>query len=177
MKYLVSLYFDSVTAKQIHTYMEMVADASGNRYMIEHGVPPHITISSFETEHADVICEALSERFRDVKTGELQWVGIGSFMNSVLYLTPVLNEYLQELMEAVYDCIGTAEDVQVSKFYRPYQWLPHTTIGKKMNAEEQLKGFQAIQTSFHEIRGKVVKIGLSVASPHEELTECFLAES
>ena len=48
--YLISLYFDEKIEKTIQQLIDKVAEKSGNKYMIEGRVPPHITISAFETE-------------------------------------------------------------------------------------------------------------------------------
>lgn len=169
MKYLISIYFDEATNRQIYKHMEAVAKASGNDYMLANKVPPHITLSSFETDDITPVWNALRRQIYDVAGGEIKWVGSGAFMTSVLYLTPVLNEYLLGVMQEIYDCILTVPDIKISKYYKPYQWLPHTTIGKKMTEEELYKGFAAVQGSFQIITGKVVRLGLAKASPYEEI--------
>lgn len=174
MKYLVSLYFDDKTNQQILKHMATVAETTGNDYMPEHKVPPHITISSFETEDSEAIKEVLHNCLADSVKGEVQWVGTGAFQSSVLYLAPVLNEYLQEFMQAVYDSICNVEGVTISKFYRPFQWLPHTTIGKRMSEEDLIKGFAAVQSGFRIIKGDVVRIGLATASPYKEIASWYL---
>ena len=103
--------------------------------------------------------------------GDVQWVGSGAFMNSVLYLTPVLNEYLLDIMQKIYDIVKACSDIEVSKFYRPFQWLPHTTIGKKMSTEELIGGFGVVQGDFRILQGKAVRISLSKASPYEDIAE------
>lgn len=175
IKYLVSLYFDDGTNRQIMKHMKAVAEVSGNHYMLEHNVPPHITVSSFEAEDAEPIIEMLGNCMTGRMKVELQWIGTGAFQSSVLYLTPVLNEYLQELMQEVYNCINEVEGVVVSKYYRPFQWLPHTTIGKRMNEEELIKGFAAVQRRFRIIKGDVVYIGLATASPYKEIASWYFS--
>ena len=169
MKYLISIYFDEATNRQIYKHMEAAAQASKNDYMLTHRVPPHITLSSFETDDIMPVWDTLRRDIYDVTGGEIKWVGCGAFMTSVLYITPVLNEYLLGLMQGIYDCLLTAPNVKISKYYRPYQWLPHTTIGKKMTEEELCRGFAAVQGSFQIIAGKVVRLGLAKASPYEEI--------
>lgn len=175
MKYLISLYFDENTNKQICKYMNEVAMATGNDYMLVNKVPPHITVSSFEireTGEYDVVKQLemkLNEVLADISVGDIQWVGCGAFMNSVLYLTPVLNEYLQIIMQSVYDGISELPDVAISRYYKPFQWLPHTTIGKKMQAETLIKGFSVTQEAFGVIHGRVVRIGLAKAGPYEDI--------
>lgn len=176
MKYLVSLYFDENTNRQIRKHMEAVAEVTGNQYMHVNQVPPHITVSSLELDEAageDVIKllkDKISTFLEGISCFEVQWAGCGAFMDSVLYLTPVLNAYLQDMMQRVYDAASGCPDVEVSRFYQPFQWLPHTTIGKKMTAEELVKGFETVQVNFRVLQGKVVKVGLAKASPYEELT-------
>jgi len=177
MKYLISLYFDDNTNKQIYGYMEKVAAVTGNDYMLANHVPPHITVSSFEV-HGNVendfikqLQDMISMALQDIAVGDVQWVGSGAFMNSVLYMTPVLNAYLQDVMERIYDAVADCPNVEVSKFYRPFQWLPHTTIGKKLAPEELNKGFAAVQGDFHILQGKIIRIGLAKASPYEEIAE------
>ncbi len=169
MKYLVSLYFDDKTNQQILKYMAAVAEATGNDYMLAHAVPPHITISSFETENVEAVLPKLQKCMDIIEKDEIQWVGTGAFMMSTLYLTPVLNQYLQTLAETVYLVVSATEDVRVSKYYQPFQWIPHTTVGKKLKEEQLIRAFEVVQPKFKVIKGRVVKIGLAKASPYEDI--------
>ena len=47
--YLISIYFDKKTEIRIQSYINDVANVSGNSFMIDNHVPPHITVSAFET--------------------------------------------------------------------------------------------------------------------------------
>ena len=175
MKYLVSLYFDENTNKRIFKHMQAVAEVTGNQYMIVNRVPPHITVSSLEIDETtgnDVIKrleDKISELLEGLPSGEVQWIGCGAFMNSVLYLSLVLNTYLQDIMQRVYDAVSECPAAEISRFYQPFQWLPHTTIGKKMTAEELVKGFETVQVNFRVLQGKVVKVGLAKVSPYDEI--------
>ena len=78
-------------------YITQVAKRSGNPFMIEKNVPPHLTISAFETRSEDQVI-SLFEETRDMfQSGEIIWCSVGAFFPNVLYLSPVLNTYLQEL--------------------------------------------------------------------------------
>jgi len=175
MKYLVSLYFDDKTNKQILKYMTTVAEVTGNDYMLEHKVPPHITISSFEVDEeansntVSQLVQKFNGVFQNISGGVIQWVGTGAFMTSTLYLAPVLNEYLQKLMEDVYTVVSADRYIKLSKYYQPFQWLPHTTIGKKMDAVQLAEAFVSVQSNFKVITGNVMKIGIAKASPYEDI--------
>ena len=47
--YLVSVYFDDETNKRIQRYINAVAEKTRNTFMTDGNVPPHITVSAFET--------------------------------------------------------------------------------------------------------------------------------
>lgn len=55
--YLISAYFDEHVAKGLQRLIDNIAKETGNTYMIENNVPPHLTISSFETRKPDNLKE------------------------------------------------------------------------------------------------------------------------
>jgi len=171
MQYLVSIYFDPKTDKKIRTYIEETAKACGNTYMFDHQVPPHITISGFETGDEEAVLQCLEEKVKNLAQGSLQWVAVGALANGVLYIAPVLNQYLQSLAETVYDCVKKLPDIHISKYYQPFQWLPHTTVGKKLSEQQIMEAFAALQTNFHMFEGNVVKMGLAQKNPYREIRE------
>ena len=52
---LVSAYFDENTNKELLRHIEGVAKASGNTFMLDNNVPPHLTLLSIETKDADAV--------------------------------------------------------------------------------------------------------------------------
>lgn len=167
--YLISIYFDEQTNNRIQQYINQVAKKSGNTFMIDGNVPPHITISAFETRQEDKVIQILEKKAREIKPATLQWVSIGAFLPHVIYLAPVLNEYLNTLSLNIYKSLSVVEDIKVRPFYRPLQWMPHTTIGKTLSKEEMGIAFQVLQNQFGVFRGQVTKIGLAKTNPYEDL--------
>lgn len=167
--YLVSIYFDEKTNRRIQQYIDKVAEKTGNTFMIDGKVPPHITISAFETQNEAAVMEVLDSLAHNLKKGSLTWASIGQFFPYVIYMTPVLNAYLQEMMELIYDELTVLDGVQVNTHYRPYQWLPHTTIAKKLSKDEMRIAFEVLQDSFGMFEGEVVKIGLAKPNPHRDI--------
>ena len=53
--YLISIYFDEKTENWIKKYIENVAVKTGNGFMLDNKVPPHITIASFVTDKIDEV--------------------------------------------------------------------------------------------------------------------------
>lgn len=169
--YLVSIYFDEKTNNRIQSYINQVAKRSENTFMTENKVPPHLTVSAFETRDEGMILNLFERKKEIFQSGELTWCSVGTFFPHVIYVAPVLNAYLQKLSEKIYEILRDAEGIKVHACYRPMQWFPHTTIGKKLSKEEMSAAFQVMQEQFGMFSGKAVRIGLARTNPYEELWE------
>ena len=167
--YLVSLYFDDKTSRKIQGFINKVASKSGNSFMIDGNVPPHITITSFQTAEENRVVEILDKRIKDIEAGIIDLVSIGVFKSSVIFLAPILNEYLHNLSVSIYESISLVENICISKYYMPFQWMPHTTIAKKMTREELMAAFQELEKNFTIFSGMVTRIALSKTNPYEDI--------
>ena len=167
--YLVSLYFDDKTTIKIQNLINKVAEKSNNKFMIDNNVPPHITIGAFETNNENEVIKILDKKLKDFKSGEIIFASIGVFKSSVIFLSPVLNEYLHNLSVNIYEDLKDIDNTIISKYYMPFQWMPHTTIAKKLNNEELFLAFQELEKNFNIFNGSVTKIGLSKTNPYEDI--------
>ena len=59
--------------------------------------------------------------------------------------------------------------MNISKYYRPFQWIPHTTIGKKLERDEMTTAFAVMQNQFGTFSGKVTHIGLAKTNPYKDV--------
>ncbi len=167
--YLISVYFDDNANKIIKRYMEKIAAITGNNYMVDNHVPPHMTISSVEARSGEVLIPHVAALENTIKCGEIHFVSVGVFLPYVMYLTPVLNEYLMDMSERVYKAVCEVPDVSISKVYQPMQWLPHVTLGKKLDKEQMQKAFQVMQEGFQPFTAEIVKMGLASTNPHKDI--------
>lgn len=167
--YLVSIYFDEKTNKIIQKHIESVAGKTGNTFMLGGKIPPHITIASFNSKDEKAIPEALDTVISKLTTGSLTWASIGAFLPHVIYLTPVLNEYLHTLSTTIHNTLKDLPDTIISPYYTPFNWLPHTTIAKQLTPEELLTAFTTLQTSFSPLKGQVTQIGLAQSNPYKDI--------
>ena len=147
--YLISAYFDEHVTKGLQRLIDNIAKETGNTYMIENNVPPHLTISSFETRKPD----NLKEEFM-----KLNKIGAGEI--NIMHLS---NE--------VYDIFSAREDVTINRCYKPYNWFPHITLGKKLEKEQMIMAMRVLQTHFVPIKGKIVRVGLSQTNPHKDIIQ------
>ena len=163
--YLISVYFDKKTEHQIQSYINDVANACGNLFMIDNEVPPHITISAFETLYEQNVVDVLNKAVSSIKQNKIEWVTVGTFP-TVIFIQPVLNEYLHNLSTVLYNGIVNIPNTKVSKYYKPFSWLPHVTIAKQLTEEEMKKAFEALRKNFGMFKGEVVRIELAKKNPY-----------
>lgn len=130
--YLISVYFDEKSNKRLLHYVEKIAEQTGSTFMMDNHVSPHLTISSVEARDGALLIPYLERIQEHFTRGTIQFVSVGMFFPYVMYVTPVLNGYLQELSGRIYDAVCDIQEMRISKFYRPMQWLPHVTIGKTL---------------------------------------------
>ncbi len=100
--YLISLYFDEGTNKKIQLYMEQIAQRTGNMAMIDGKVPPHITLSAFDMAEEEKAIAGFTAMEQEFEKGQIFWCSVGMFLPHTIYLSPVLNAYLQKLSESVF---------------------------------------------------------------------------
>lgn len=194
--YHISLYFDKKTTMYMQELIGKVAHATGNKYMLEANVPPHITLCALNCAEEETLVARLECVFGEVKsggvkfagekgadlllggvrTGTLQWVSVGSFLPGVIFLQPVLNEYLQDMIEQVHRCVlmsmeqvSNLSGVKISPCYKPFSWLPHSTIAKKLTPGELQLAFEILQKEFVVFEGQVARVGLAKMNPHREI--------
>ena len=145
--YLISIYFDKNTENRMQSYIDDVAKHSGNTFMIDNDVPPHITISAFETLHEELVVNKLNDVFANIQREKIEWVTVGIFP-TVIFIQPVLNEYLYELSSVIHKSIVEVRDTKISKYYQSFSWLPHATIAKQLSEDEMRAAFDVLQKSF-----------------------------
>ena len=75
--YLVSLYFDDKSESKIQGLINEVAEKSGNNFMIDNNVPPHITIAAFQSDKEERVIQILdnviknNSKEKHIKTANL----------------------------------------------------------------------------------------------------------
>lgn len=62
-----------------------------------------------------------------------------------------------------------SSNIIISKYYLPFQWMPHTTIAKQLNRDELLIGFEELDNNFNILNGEVTKITLSSINPYRDI--------
>lgn len=174
--YLVSVYFDEKSSRVISRYIEKIADKTGNTFMTDNHVPPHLTIASVETKDETGLMEKMNVLKERLRKGKIQLVSVGALFPYVLYITPVLNQYLEQMAEEVHKQLTELTDIKLSRYYQPMQWLPHLTVGKKLTKEQMREAFSLMQEHFVQMEVSVTEIGLAKTNPHKDIVRIELNE-
>lgn len=174
--YLISVYFDEKTNKLLNRYIEMIAGESGNYFMVERHVPPHMTISQIEARNVDVLIPSMELLKSRMNKGEIEIVSVGMFLPYVFYAMPVMNKYLLDSVNIVYDTFCDIPETNIYKYYKPLSWNPHITLGKKLTMEQMQCAVRVMQKNFAPFRAMVTEIGLAKVNPHEDVIRFSLCE-
>ncbi|MBQ7149290.1 MAG: hypothetical protein IJR96_11150 [Pseudobutyrivibrio sp.] len=167
--YLISAYFDDSSKKELKRLIDEIAMETGNTFMVENNVPPHMTISSIEARTGVELIESFKAACSMINVGDIIITSYGVLPPYVIYGTAVLNEYLMNLQNTVYENVKDLPDTSVSKYYQPYSWLPHITLGKTLTQEQMSTAFAILQKKFKPIQASIVELGLAKTNPHEDI--------
>jgi len=174
MEYALSLYPDPRSENILLKWMTIAAKSSGNHYVPDILMPPHITIAYFAADDVRSITDWMESSAFQIKQGTLIWPYLGSFPPAVLYAGAVLNEYL---LEAVNTANAFISSIAVtSEYYRPYQWVPHTSLALKLANTELYRAFEAVASVFQPINGQAERISLASCNPFQEIHVMQLQE-
>lgn len=71
--YLISVYFDDKSNKIIFNYINKIAQKTGNTFMTDNHVPPHLTIMSVEAREEKKLTEVMEQLERSLTKGRSSW--------------------------------------------------------------------------------------------------------
>ena len=226
--YLISAYFDEGTEERIRKYVDAVAQRTGCRFMVDNDIPPHMTIAQLAAPayrigdaeadqagknagrltcagdgaqiEAEFIAGHIDRIIRDgvIGAGYIDVVSFGVFKPRVMFLTPVLNEYLfrmsADIDSAIYgsneyvSMIGTGRKAAAcsgkwreenkntpkrskngQNSYRPFSWLPHITIARGLSEPQMRQAFSCMQADFEVFTARIERIGLAESRPYTDI--------
>lgn len=174
-EYAICLYFDNTSSERLFKLMRTAANACGNKYMLEPKmIPPHITVCYFTTDDIAPIEQVISNETASLRRGNVVWPSLGAFVPSVLFAAPTLNEYLVDACTRFNDQL--ASKTTLANFYRPYKWMPHTTLVTKLTVAQLNIAFDAVSTKFKPFQGVTAALSLVKCEPFTELRVWQLEE-
>ena len=167
--YLISFYFDDQTKKRIQSWMDEISTGTGNTFMTDHQVPPHITVSAFDAREDVQAVEALEAIAGRMVPFEVQIVSVGTFFPYVIFAQALLDQTLHETSEFVRSEVEKIPDARISRYYQHFSWLPHITLGKTLSQNQMQGAFQILQKKFVPLKARVESVGVAKPNPHRDL--------
>ncbi len=158
--YAVSLHFSQKINDIVISTLQAIADETGNRFMIENKIPPHITIGAFHAarEEKAKLLRLVEEFSQEQKAGTVQFKEVGNFNSKVLFLKPEKNLFLSEINNALHTQLLPEFEKAENGYYLPDIWFPHTTLATRLN-----------QSQFSAAKEIAKKISLPLEAAIEEL--------
>ena len=146
--YTVSLCFDDAAAQSVKAVQERLAQICGNDFLIEHSVPPHVTLGVFHAEPGALpklqkAFDDFAKTARDVLGGrglDLEFGGADSFLDKVVFLAAKKDSpgfaYLKTLNEILHQKFLPLFRAGDNKNYLPERWLPHAALAVKLRPDQ-----------------------------------------
>lgn len=172
--YAVVVHFDSDTTHRINKFIRAISRATGNSYMIDTNITPHITIGCFNAWETDRLIDIVKEIIDDIKTDTIEFDEIKAFEPRVLFLSPKRNAYLTEFNERVYEAFYGKFKPGENGYYIPEHWIPHCALACKMEESEIKRAKIEAESIELPMTAKVTGIALAECNPYKEIYVCPL---
>ena len=176
MYYAVTLEFDKETDRKIQWMIDEVARVTGCDCMKQQNVPPHVTVSCLVGENEEALLSEMETIAESMSKTTIRFANIGVFNPLVIYLGPLMNEFLLDTCKLVNERLLQYAEVGNKGNYLPNHWVPHAAIAVKLTPEALKEAFAIVQEAFTPFEGMVERIVLVRAEPYEELKAWELKE-
>lgn len=143
--YAVIVYFDHVSEGNIRRIQSEVSRVTGNTYLSDNRILPHITLTLFSKESFQEILEDLASfapELRDMSVS-LSSIGIFNSTPAVVNLLPVVSDELIRI-HASLTGILSRHISDFNPYYERSNWVPHCAVAVNI-APDELTG--AIETT------------------------------
>lgn len=171
LQHAVLAYFDDNTNKIINNFIKEIAVATGNRFMLDNNLPPHMTMGIMLSENLNGDFDSLNNYLKELnhKKVDIMFRSIGIFLPTTLYLGPILDNNLIELNKKIQLLIRRAGG-QIDAQYSFDTWQPHATLAMSLTDEELEKALHIIDKTKIEFSGKIEKLALTHCCPLQEIS-------
>jgi len=174
MDYAVTLEFDKETENKIQEMIDEVAKVTGCDYMKQSKVPPHVTVSALVSDNEEALLSEMESIAKSTNKDFIWFANIGVFNPYVIYLGPVMNEFLQNTCKMVNERLLKYAEVGNRGRYLPNQWVPHAAIASKLTPEALKEAFSIAQEKFDAFGATAERITLVRCEPYEAIKSWML---
>ena len=169
--YAISLHFTQAVNEIIFNTMASIAEQTGNGFMIENKVPPHVTIGAFHgTKETEAhLIQIVDEFSKTQQSAKVRFTEIGNFNGKVLFLKPEKDAFLSEINKELHKFVLPEFEAGENGYYVPEIWFPHTTLATRLNQSQFEKSVEIASKINLPLEAKINEIGFYQCSPFLEL--------
>ena len=169
--YAVSLHFTPDVNDIITSAVKSIAEVTGNSFIIENKIPPHVTIGAFHATKADEakLIQMVEDFTKTQKAGTVQFTKIGNFNGKVLFLKPEKDGFLVQINEELHSILLPEFKKAENGYYLPEIWFPHTTLATRLNQSQFEKAAKITETIKLPLETEIKEIAVYQCSPFAEL--------
>ncbi len=169
--YAISLHFPQDVNKIIISTVKAIAEITGNSFIIEKKIPPHITIGAFHAakEEEPRLLQLVEEFTTWQQTVIVKFTGIGNFQKKVLFLKPEKNSFLEKINSELHSFLQGDFEKAENGLYLPEMWFPHTTLATRLNQSQFSKALEIANRITLPLEAGVTELSVYQCSPFSEL--------
>lgn len=167
--YLITGYFDDTTGNILKHHIEEIASITGNAYMTDNHIPPHMTLCMLEARDVGVLIPGFRQFAEASRSCEVIIASVGMLFPYVMYAAPVPNEELMNMSQRLTEIYGSVADVSIARYYTTDHWMPHITLAKRLDGAQMQRALAKMRDSFTPFIGRIVEVGLSEVNPHRDV--------
>lgn len=173
--YAVSLFPDDGVAERIRGICGGLSRATGNGFMVQNDVPPHLTLGIFHA--ADEELSQMEECFREfalrardcISNLCLDFCGVDSFLDKVIFLRLQKDAPLCFLNRILHESFLLHFESGDNRNYLPQNWCPHIALGVKLSHDQFEKGMEFLGSISTPDKCRIVSVGLARCNPYTPL--------
>lgn len=161
--------------------MRDIAAATGNNYMLDNSVPPHLSLGLFhaEEERTDEMEKLFCEFAEGLKSEGtnlcLNFNGPDKFADKVIFLSVERDEPLMKLNRDLHQLFLPHFEAGDNRNYLPENWVPHIALAVKLDSQQFEKGFSVAKTLLLPQSAKINSATLAKCNPYNEVVKVIIS--
>lgn len=169
--YAVSLHFTKDVNDIISAATKEIAQLTGNNFMLDNKVPPHVTIGAFHVDKQDEpkLLQLVQDFAKTQTPGTIHFTEPGDFNQKVLFIKPQKDEFLTTINKALHKIMLPQFTEGENGYYVPDIWFPHTTLATRLNQTQFSQALDIANKIPLPLKANVHDIGVYLCSPFAEL--------
>lgn len=169
--YAISLHFSQNVNEIITSAVTSIAEVTGNRFIIENKIPPHVTIGAFHAtkENEPKLMQVVEDFSKSQKSGMVHFTEIGNFNGKVLFLKPEKDAFLSEINKKLHEVLLPEFEKAENGYYLPDIWFPHTTLATRLNQTQYTEALNIAERIKLPLESVITEVSVYQCPPFAEL--------